>query len=118
MADRFQADTSQVDQLADQLHRAGLDLADLDAANADAGREVITASRPPRATGYMATNLTATATGQGVTFASAARYWTFVHWGAPRRNVRARPWYPQAIRANTSDVVAVYAAHARKSLPS
>lgn len=103
-------------QLADDFRRAGVELADLDPANTEAGRVVIAAARPPRRSGALAASLRADAGPNGVTFASSARYWTFAHFGAPRHNVRAQPWYPQAIQVSTDDLVAIYAAHARTTL--
>lgn len=102
--------------LADQLRAAGVQLSELDPAHAEAGRVVIAATRPPRDSGYLADHLTAGPAANGRVFASAARYWTFVHWGAPRHNVRAQPFYPEAVRRSTDDVVAVYAEHARETL--
>ena len=91
MAAEFTADTAQLEQLARDLHAAGIKLAELDPVNTEAGRVVHAAARPPRRSGVLAASLQADATAQGVVFGSTARYWTFVHWGAPRRNIRARP---------------------------
>lgn len=116
MAARFDLDSSQLDQLAAQLHAAGVRLEDLEPVNIEAGRAVVPAARPPRRSGALAASLQADATAHGVAFASSARYWTFVHWGAPRRNIKAHPWWPQAIQASRSDVLAVYARHATETL--
>lgn len=107
---------AQLDQLGAQLHAAGVQLADLEPANTEAGRVVHAAARPPRRSGALVASLRADATPGGVTFASSARYWTFVHWGAPRRNVRAHPWWPEAVAATRTEVLAVYAAHATDTL--
>lgn len=112
MAANFTADTDQLDQLARDLRAAGVKLADLDPVNTEAGRVVHAAARPPRRSGALAASLQADATAQGVEFASSARYWTFVHWGAPRRNIRAHPWWPEALAASREDLLAVYAQHA------
>lgn len=109
----FSADTAQLHQLADQLRAAGVELGDLDPATAEAGRVVIAATRPPRLTGHLANTLTAGLGAGGVVFASTARYWTWVHWGAPRRHIKARPFYPEALDRSTDEVLAVYADHAR-----
>lgn len=114
MAD-FQADTAQLDAFARQLSAAGVDLADLGPVNSEAGREVLSASRPPRRSGVLSASLQADVSRQGVAFGSTARYWTFVHWGAPRRNIRARPWFPEAVQLTRDELLAVYARHARKS---
>lgn len=106
----------QLDQLARQLQAAGHDLADLAPANAEAGRKVLDATTPPRATGQLAATLTADASANGVVFASTARYWTFVHWGAPRAHLRARPFFLEALTARQAAVVAVYAEHATNTL--
>lgn len=112
----FSSETAQLRQLADQLRAAGVELGELDPATAEAGRVVIAATRPPRLTGQLANSLTAGLGAGGVVFASTARYWTWVHWGAPRRNIRARPFYPEALDRSTDDVLAVYADHARTAL--
>ena len=115
MAD-FRSDAPGLTSLGAELRRAGVQLADLDSADAEAGRVVLAATRPPRLTGYLAANLTAGPAANGTVFASSARYWTWVHFGAPRRHMRARPFYPEAITRSTDEVVAVYADHARSTL--
>lgn len=112
----FTGDTDQLHQLADQLHDAAEQLAELDPAHTAAARLVLGNTRPPRDTGQLANSLTARVTGDGITFASTARYWTFVHWGAPRRQLRARPFYVEAITPSRDQLVAVYAAHVRDAL--
>jgi hypothetical protein len=112
----FTADAPQLRQLGDQLRAAGVQLGELDPAHAQAGRVVLAATRPPRRTGYMANHLTAGPGANGVVFASTARYWTWVHWGAPRRHVKARPFYPEALHRSTDEVLAVYADHARDTI--
>lgn len=116
MGDRFDVDTAQLDQLARQLRAAGVQLDELDPVNQEASRVVVAASRPPRRSGALAASLRADVTGREITFASTARYWTFVHWGAPRRNMRARPWYPEAVAHSRDEVLGVYAKHAVETL--
>lgn len=113
---KFEVDTARLDAMARDLRAAGVALEDLSPANAEAARVVEAAARPPRRTGTLASSSRADATPAGVTFASTARYWTFVHWGAPRRNIRAHPWWPEAIDHTRTDVLAVYAKHAADSL--
>lgn len=115
MAD-FRVDSAELAAFSRQLVAAGHQLADLEAANAQAGRVVLDSTRPPVRSGKLAGSLTATAGANGVVWASTARYWTFVHWGAPRRNIRARPFYLQALDADTERVLAVYAEHATETL--
>jgi len=83
----------------------------LDWATADAGRGVGAAARPPRRSGALAASLRADASRTGVAFASTARYWTFVHWGAPRRHIKARPFYVEAVQASRERIAAIYAEH-------
>lgn len=106
------SDTSDVERFSDQLHAVGIALADLEPANAEAGREVLDASRPPRRTGELASKLRADVTRNGVAFASAARYWTFAHFGAPRHHMAAQPWYPAALRVTRDRLLRVYEQHA------
>lgn len=112
----FSSDTHQLHQLADQLRAAGVELADLEPANAEAGRIVLADVRPPRLSGYLGDHLVAGPAANGVTFASTARYWTFVHWGAPRRHIRARPFFTEALDHDQDKVLAVYADHAQHAL--
>lgn len=114
----FQVDTSQLDAFARQLAAVVPELADLDGPNAEAGRVVLEAARPatPVGLGNLSNSLVADVSANGVTFASSARYWTFVHWGAPRRNMRARPFFLEALEADTDRIVAVYADHATTTL--
>lgn len=115
MAD-FTIDDSQLAAFATQLAGLGVELADLDDSNTEAGRVVLAATRPPRASGYLAASVAADVSANGVVFASTARYWTFVHWGAPRRNIQARPFFRDAVRASETDVLAVYAQHAADAI--
>lgn len=116
MGARFEVDAAQLDQLAADLHAVGVQLADLEPVNTEASRVVHAAARPPRRSGALAAGLRADPNGQGVTFASSARYWTFVHWGAPRRNIKARPWWPEALTVSRDQLLAVYARHAATTL--
>lgn len=115
-ADFTTTGTEAIAALGAALARAGLELVDLESANTQAGRVVLEAARPPHRSGRLAASSRADATRNGVTFASTARYWTFVHWGAPRRHITARPWFVQALAANRERVVAVYADHAADTL--
>lgn len=112
----FKADTAELEQLAVELRAAGVKLADLEPVNTEAGRVVAAAARPPRRTGTLAAGSRSVASPGGVTFASTARYWTFVHYGAPRRNIKAHPWWPEAIAATRTEVLAVYTRHATDTL--
>lgn len=112
MATSLTADTTALRDLADRLHDAGVDLVDgMAGANQQAGRLVLDATRPPRRSGALAASLRADASRAGVAFASSARYWTFVHWGAPRRHIIARPFFTEALRLTTEDVLTVYGEH-------
>lgn len=109
--------THNAEALARGFHQAAEDLGDLEAVNSEAGRVVLAAARPPRgATGRLAAGLQARATGREVTMASNVRYWSFVHWGAPRIHVRAQPFVLAAVRATTAEVLDLYTAHTHDSL--
>ena len=112
----FSADSTELHQLADQLAAAGDLIGELGPADAEAGRVILAATHPPRRTGRLAASLTAGPAANGVAFASTARYWTFVHYGAPRRHIKAHPFYPEAVAARTDEVLAVYATHAQHAL--
>lgn len=108
--------THDADQVAERLHRAAAALGDLEPTNAAAGRLILARANPPRRTGVLAAGMFAKATEAGTTLASSAPYWTFVHWGAPRRHVRANPFLLAATQATTREVVALYTEHAREAL--
>lgn len=112
----LQVDDAELASFAAAALAAARELADLEAANAQAGRVVVQAARPPVATGALASGMFATPTAEGVTWASTVRYWTFVHWGAPRRNLRARPFFVEALDADTDTILAIYAEHANETL--
>lgn len=114
----IQVDSRQLAAFADQLAAVGHQLADLDDPNAAAGRVVLEAARraAPTRTGQLSGSITADVSGNDVVWASSARYWTFVHWGAPRRNMRARPFILEALEADTDTILAVYAEHATTTL--
>ena len=115
MAD-FDADTSELAPFVRQVRAAADELLALEQANADAGRVVLATARPPRRTGFLGNSLTADATANGVVWASTARYWTFVHWGAPRRHIVARPFFVEAVQLHVDDLVDVYRVHAIDAL--
>lgn len=102
--------------VADRLHAAAAALGDLEPTNAEAGRVILAQARPPVVTGQTARGLFARVTPAGATLASSAPYWTFVHWGAPRRHIRANPWLLAATRATTTEVARLYTTHAEESL--
>lgn len=116
MSSSLKLDAAAAAAVADQLRAAGHDLSDLAAADRRAADLVRAAARPPVRTGRLAASLTADVTAGGVAFASSARYWTFVHYGAPRAGVRANPWWREAVRVNEDEVAAVYAAHVQDTV--
>lgn len=107
----FSADTHELHQLGHELHQLADAWGELEPVNAQAGRAVVDAARPPRRSGALAASLRADATRNGVAFASTARYWTFVHWGAPRRHIKARPWFVEAVETSRDQLAAIYAEH-------
>lgn len=117
MASSVTADTAALRAFAGRLQDAGVELVDgLAGANEQAGRVVLDATRPPRRSGALAASLKADTSRAGVAFASSARYWTFVHYGAPRRHIVARPFFAEALRLTTDDVIEVYARHVDTTL--
>lgn len=110
------ADTSAARALADGLGRAADALGDLGPTNREAGALVLSASRPPVRRGDLAAGMYVQANAQGALMASRARHFTFVHWGAPRANVRANPFILAALRARTDQVADLYLTHARDAL--
>lgn len=105
-----------MEAFARSAYAAAQEIADLDEVNARAGRVVEEATRPPRRTGALARSQTVTAGPNGVTVAAGVRYATIVHWGAPRRGIRARPWLVDAVRLTADEVADLYLTHARETL--
>lgn len=101
---------------ARSMAAAADELGDLTDANREAGNVVIAHASPPRASGAMAAGQTVRAARWGAELVSTVRYWTFVHWGAPRAGVRARPWFIEAATRSPDAVRDVYEAHARAAL--
>lgn len=109
--------THDADEVARKLHAAAEAIGDLEPTNAAAGALILAAANPPRLTGATEAGMFARTTAAGATLASSAPYWTFVHWGAPRRHIRANPWLLAATRASISDVARLYTRHLEDSLP-
>jgi hypothetical protein len=93
-------------------------LADLDATNAEAGDLVLSSADVPRRSGSLAAGVRYAATPDGVTFAASVPYWTFVHWGAPGRGIRARPFFSNALELRQSDIADLYREHAARVVSS
>jgi hypothetical protein len=108
----IQADTDAA-AFARRMLDAADDLADLEQTNAEAGALVLAAADIPRRSGHLAAGVRYAATPGGVTLAAAAPYWTFVHWGAPRRGIVARPFLLNALELKQSDVADLYLDHAQ-----
>lgn len=111
----FQASTN-ADAVALDLHRAAAALVDLDDTNTEAGRIILAKANPPRKSGALAAGMFARADDTGTILASSVPYWTFIHWGAPRRHVRAQPFLLTATRASKAEVLDLYTDHARHAV--
>lgn len=110
----FQA-TSDADRLGSQLRDAAAALVDLEDTSRRAG-ELVGAAPPPRRTGALGAGVTVAAIPGGAAVFSTARYFTFVHYGAPRRHVRAQPWLAVQLDSNQDRVLDLYAEHASDAL--
>lgn len=108
--------TSDAAQLGDRLAAAGRLAAELEPVNQRAGQLVLADSHAPRRSGQLGASVRADATTGGVTIAGHTPYWTFVHWGAPRRHVRAQPWLLAALRADEAAILELYATHLRDTV--
>jgi hypothetical protein len=51
-----------------------------------------------------------------VVIGSPLRYATFVHWGAPRRHVKAQPFLLTALESSKAEVLDLYTAAASDAL--
>lgn len=102
-----------VERLAQQLRTAARSFTELEPVYEQAGA-VIAAAPAPRRSGQLAASVRADVTPNGVTVGSDLAYASFVHWGAPRRNVRAQPWLLTEVETAQSELVGLfetYAAH-------
>jgi hypothetical protein len=52
----------------------------------------------------------------GVAVASVAPYWTYVHYGAPGRHVRAQPWLADQLSGQADRITDLYRQHASDAL--
>lgn len=111
---RIESDAA--DELARELLRAGDKLTELQAVNDKAGDRILAATNVPRRSGRLAASVQADAGSAGTVIGSALRYATFVHWGAPRRGIQARPFLLQAIELTQDELVELYAEHARTTV--
>jgi len=109
-------DSSDAENLARALLRAGDELLDLEPVNARAGALVEAKASPPRRTGALSASLQSVAGPGDVVVGSPLRYATFVHWGAPRHNVRAQPFLLSAVEVSTDELAELYARHARDTI--
>ncbi len=95
------------------LRRAGLDLADLKAANAAAAALVASAAaaRAPRRTGRLAASVRgnrAVSRASVSAGGSAIPYAGPIHWGWPARGIEAQPFIATAAQATESAWVPIY----------
>lgn len=97
--------------VAGGLRAAAAELPQLEPVNRRAG-ELVAAAPAPHRLGGLAASVRADATATDVTVAGHTPYWTFVHWGAPKIHLVARPWLLAATQARQSDLVELYTDHA------
>jgi hypothetical protein len=93
-----------IQRLRRELKRAGVDLADLREPNIAAAQTVATAAKPrtPRRTGRLAASVRAGGTRTaGIVRAgsSTVPYAGVIHWGWPKRHIKAQPWLSDAATA-------------------
>ena len=91
MADGVRVEVKGADNLARTLNAAGAEIANMQGANADAGRVLAASaqSRAPRRTGRLAGSVRSSVTRDGVEVVAGATYAGFQNWGT-RHN---RPTY-------------------------
>lgn len=104
---------SNAGEVAQAFAQAARELSSLEDPNAEAGA-IIAAAPQPVVTSQLAASVRADVTANGVTVAGHVRHWSFVEWGAPRRNVRAQHPLGAQVRAREDDIIAVYADHAAR----
>ena len=102
-------------KLRSTLRKAGADMKDLTAVHREVGGIVAGAARPttPRRSGRLASTVRAGATQTAaITRAGYARvpYAQPIHWGWPRRGIRAQPWLTVAAQSTEPTWFARYEA--------
>lgn len=99
------------DELAAALAGIEVGLADLADPATDAGRMLAAdaARRAPRLTGRLRSSITPTRTPTGVTVGTSVSYGAPIHFGVPSRNIPARPFLTDALRASEDQIVKAYA---------
>jgi hypothetical protein len=105
-------DASQITALAAELVSIGEAVTDLDGANADASALILQGVNPPRRSGQLAAAGRADVSPNGFVIGYPIRYATYVHWGAPARNMRAQPWLLQQRDASYAELEQLYVQHA------
>lgn len=112
----FSIDSSDADSLARSLLRVGDELLALESVNAQAGAVVDATVSPPRRSGVLSASRQTVVQADGVVWSWTARYATFVHWGAPRHNVRAQPFGLTALEVSTDELAALYLQHMQDTI--
>lgn len=110
----FEAD-SNAGEVAARLVRAAGVLSDLEPVNRVAGARIAGAPGPRR-TGASVAGVRGQATPAGVVVAGTTPNWTFTHWGAPGRNVRAQPWLAEYLTTHADELTQLYTDHAGDAL--
>lgn len=110
-------------RLRSALRRAGVEVADLKAANAAAAAYVASAAAPraPRRTGRLAASVRGNrAVGKATVSAGGAAtpYAGPIHWGWPARGIEPQPFIAEAAQATESTWVALYQADIERLVDS
>lgn len=111
----FRSDTNAA-SLGRAIADLASDLGDLEAPNAQAGRVLEARLREPRRSGVLAASRRVVASAMGFELRYGAPYWTFVHWGAPKRHLKAQPWALAAYRLTRDELVDVLLDHTQTAV--
>jgi hypothetical protein len=105
-------------QLVGSLGHAAEELADLTEPHHEATRLVVSAAAPntPRRSGALAAATRTDASAKVGEIYNTSDHAVPTHWGAPAKNVRARPWLYDTLIGSQSKVVAVYEHHVETTL--
>ena len=78
------------------LNRAAGEVQDLKTAPAEAGNVVARAARPPVVSGALAGSIRSSTTTNTAIVSAGVRYAGVIHWGWPRKGIRAQPFLSEA----------------------
>ena len=107
--------SSNASAVSSELRLAADKLEALEAPTREAG-EMVARAPAPRRSGQLGSGVTVAGIPGGVAVASTVDYFTYVHYGAPGRNIRAQPWLARELASDQDRILDLYTEHASQAL--